>query len=129
MNTTTPTWMLEKVKRLAIERAKREGGSPEDALVKWTGEAFQILQGELKAFPKLANLLPSLLVRNIKTGAFDALSALDMAAMVIVDNDAQEVSVCIDPDDLAEFTLQKWESIAYLLQTKMESENVRQRAA
>ena len=83
MNTTTPIWMCEKVKRLAIERAKREGGSAANMLVKWTGEAFQLLGAELKAFPEIAKLLPSHLVRYIKTGAFGALSALDMAAMVI----------------------------------------------
>lgn len=118
MSNTTPAWMTEKVSRLATERAKRERGEPADALNLLCGEAFQTLNSEMKAFPNLARWLPSTFARNLQVGAFGALSALELAAIIIADSDAQAASVVAGPDDVVEFTALKWCSLANLLRAE-----------
>lgn len=110
-----PEWMSAKIATLAREKLARDGCSPAEAVNVMTGDAFATLGAELSAFPHLAGLLPLSLSRNIKSGAFSALTALELAAIVIADSDAQAASVVAGPDDVVEFTALKWCSLADLL--------------
>jgi hypothetical protein len=118
---TLPDWMSKKVSGLADERARRDGVNLTDVVNLISGDAFTTLSAELATFPELAKLSPSTLGRNIRTGAFCALSAFELAAIVITDADAQTASIVAGPNDLAEFTTLKWQSLGSLLQ---EAENV-----
>lgn len=110
-----PEWMSEKIGRLAKEKAARDGCSPAETVNTLAGEAFQTLEAELTAFPELSQAVPNRLSKNIRTGAFCALSAFELAAIVITDADAQRASIVAGPDDEKEFFAFKWKSIADLL--------------
>jgi hypothetical protein len=110
-----PQWMQEKVARLVSERALIDGTDAIRALAALEGESFITLQGELAAFPSLANWIPQKLCQTIRNGSYSALSEFELAAFVIIDADAAEVAPCAKPDDLVEFLNLKWESLAELL--------------
>ena len=118
-----PEWMSAKIATLAREKSARDGCSPAEAVNVMTGDAFATLGAELSAFPHLAGLLPLSLSRNIKSGAFSALTALELAAIVIADFDAQKAAPCAGLDDISAFTNLKFEALAELL--KAEDEGVR----
>lgn len=110
-----PTWMASKVTKLARAKAQSEGCSPATALDTLTGEAFTTLAAELAAFPELLQVLPKQLGKNIMAGAFSALSAYELAAIVIANADAEAVAAVAGADDLAEFTALKFQALAGLL--------------
>jgi len=113
-----PAWMADKLTRLARERAERDRTNVAEALPQLEGEAFQALTAELIAFPELARLLFPGFARNVRTGAFSALSVLELAAITIADSDAQDAAQCAGPDDLEEFVALKWQALAGILRAE-----------
>lgn len=113
-----PEWMSQKLERLARERAARDGCSPAEAINVMTGDAFATLGAELSAFPDCARFLPVSFARNLRAGSFSALSALELAALVIADADAQTASVVAGPNDVVEFTALKIRALADLLRAE-----------
>lgn len=110
-----PQWMAEKIRKLANSRALRENTGLSNALDVLSGEAFQELENELARFPELSRILSNSLSRNICTGALSALTALELAAIIITDNDAQMASIIASPEDLVEFTTLKICALSNLL--------------
>ncbi len=120
MNTTIPCWIASKITASAIElKGILALPSISVAFGELESRTHILLRAELLVFPALAELVPADFVKLLVAGSFSALSSYERAAMVLIEIDAQSLSIAINLDNQAEFTHLKWQALACLLQEAM----------
>ena len=103
-----PEWIQKKVITIVKKRAKAVGCTQNDALQLVSGEAFVMISAELSV---TRTQLPDHLAKALMDDSFSALDALEIAALIITEADAQACAPACDPQYVAEFTALKLEAL------------------
>ena len=117
---TPASWEVRKIAQIASDHQKSQSlASLDAAYYQLELEALTTLAGELKAFPALAVFIPKSTAAVILTGSTAALSTLERAAFILVENDARTCAVILDKitdASISDFLKIKWAALGRFLE-------------